>query len=157
VTIEPARPDDLDEVLEILSAAASWLKERGIDQWPDPFPRARVEDSLGRDELYVARAGEEIAATFTLQWEDELFWGTQPPVAGYIHAVAVRREHAGLGPALIDWAAAAVRDAGRPLLRLDCMRDNSRIREYYEALGFEHCGDRRVGGQFDASLYERAV
>jgi GNAT superfamily N-acetyltransferase len=133
------------------------LRDRGIDQWPDPFPRLRVDEAFERGDLYVARSGGEIAATFTLQWEDELFWGPQPPVAGYIHAVAVRREHAGLGRELIEWAVRAVRDSGRAYLRLDCMRDNARIREYYEALGFQHRGDTVVGGHLDASLYERAV
>jgi ribosomal protein S18 acetylase RimI-like enzyme len=78
-------------------------------------------------------------------------------VAGYIHAVAVRREHAGIGRALIAWAERAVRDAGRPFLRLDCMRDNARIRRYYEELGFERRGDVVVGDHFDASLYEKRV
>jgi ribosomal protein S18 acetylase RimI-like enzyme len=157
VKIELARFEDLDAVLDILSGAARWLRERGIEQWPDPFPRSRVEDSLARGELYLARVDKSIAATFVLQWEDELFWGEQPPVAGYIHAVAVRREHAGVGRQVIEWAERAVREAGRPFLRLDCMRDNPRIRSYYEALGFEHRGDRLVGGQFDASLYEKSV
>ena len=157
VRIEPARRGDLDEIEEILSGAARWLRERGIDQWPDPFPRARVDESFASGDLYVARVDGVIAATFTLQWEDELFWGPQPPVAGYIHAVAVRREHAGLGRELIDWAAGAVRNKGRTYLRLDCMRNNPRIRDYYEALEFRHRGDTVVGGHFEASLYERPV
>ena len=158
MNIEPARRDDLDEVQAILSEAARWVsEERGIVQWPQPFPRSRVDEAFARGELYVARVGGETAATFTLQWEDELFWGEQPPVAGYIHAVAVRREHAGIGRDLIAWAEQTVREAGLPLLRLDCMRDNARIRRYYEDLGFEHRGDVVVGAHFDASLYEKAV
>ena len=155
--VELPRREDLDEVLDILSGAARWLRRRGIEQWPDPFPRSRVEDSFSRGELYVIRVGEAIAGTFVLQWEDELFWGEQPPVAGYIHAVAVRREHAGIGRQVIGWAEENVREAGRSFLRLDCMRDNPPLRRYYEALGFEHRGDRLVGGHFDASLYEKRV
>lgn len=157
VKIELARREDLDEVQDILSEASRWLKARGIDQWPDPFPRARVQESFTRGELYVARDGDTIAATFVLQWDDELFWDEQPPVAGYIHAVAVRRERAGIGHRLIGWVEQAVRESGRSFLRLDCMRDNLKIRSYYETLGFEHRGDRLVGGHFEASLYERRV
>ena len=157
MNIESARGEDLDEVAEILTGAARWLRERGIDQWPDPFPRSRVDESFARGELFVARVDGELAATFVLQWEDELFWGEQPPIAGYVHAVAVCRTHAGIGRDLIAWAEQAVRDAGKPFLRLDCMRDNARIRRYYEELGFEHRGDRVVGGHFDASLYEKRV
>ena len=75
-------------------------------------------------------------------------------MAGYVHAIAVRREFAGLGPKLLDWAAARVREAGRELLRLDCLSGNAALRSYYERNGFVHCRDTDVA-DFWTSLYER--
>lgn len=152
--VERARPEELDEVLGVLSESARWLLSRGIEQWPDPFPVDRVLPSIARGETYLVRVGNVVAGTITLRWADPLFWGEQPPVAGYVHAIAVRREFAGLGPKLLDWAAQRVRDEGRELLRLDCLSANAALRSYYERHGFVHQRDTTVE-DFRTSLYER--
>ena len=152
--VERASPEELDEVVAVLSEAAAWLRVRGIEQWPDPFPAAWVEPSIKRGETYLAREGDAVAATITLRWEDPAFWGEQPPVAGYVHGIAVRREFAGAGPQLLEWADEQVGAAGRELLRLDCRSDNARLRRYYEQQRFVHRGDATVA-DFETSLYER--
>jgi ribosomal protein S18 acetylase RimI-like enzyme len=154
--VRRAAPQDLDTVVAILSEAARWLLGRGIRQWPDPFPRDRAAALLERGEFYLARVDGEPAATFALLWSDPGFWGEQPPVAGYVHAIAVRRAYAGrgLGEQLLDWAEEQVAAAGREFLRLDCMSDNSVLREYYERLGFEPRGEA-VFRDFTATRFER--
>jgi ribosomal protein S18 acetylase RimI-like enzyme len=154
VKVERASQEELDEVVAVLSEAAAWLRDRGIEQWPDPFPADWVEPSVARGETYLLREGGSVAGTITLRWEDPAFWGEQPPVAGYVHAIAVRREFAGLGPRLLEWADEQVRAAGRELLRLDCRTDNAKLRGYYEGHGFVHRGDTTVA-DFETSLYER--
>jgi GNAT superfamily N-acetyltransferase len=132
VKVERATAEELDEVVAVLSEAAAWLRARGIEQWPDPYPADWVEPSIRRGETYLARQNGEVVGTITLRWEDRAFWGEQPPVAGYVHGIAVRREFAGLGPELLEWADEQVRATGRDLLRLDCRTDNSKLRAYYE-------------------------
>jgi GNAT superfamily N-acetyltransferase len=149
-----AGESEVDEIVDVLSEAASWLVARGIEQWPDPFPRDRVERLVRYGAFYVARIAGETAGTLALLWSDPLFWGEQPPVAGYVHAIAVRREFAGIGPKLLDWAAQRVREAGRELLRLDCLSENAALRAYYERHGFVHRCDTTVD-DFRTSLYER--
>jgi ribosomal protein S18 acetylase RimI-like enzyme len=154
--VRRAEADDLDEVVSILSEAARWLLDRGIRQWPDPFPRDRAAALLDRGNFYLVRVDGEPAATFALLWSDPAFWGERPPDAGYVHAVAVRRAYAGrgLGEQLLDWAEAQAAVAGREYLRLDCMSDNATLRAYYERLGFEPRGEA-VFDDFTATLFER--
>ena len=152
--VERAPAEDVDAVADVLSEAAAWLQSRGIKQWPSPFPAAWVAPSIERGETYLVRKDGAVAGTITLRWEDPAFWGEQPPVAGYVHALAVRRQFAGIGPEVLDWAADQVRAARRDLLRLDCRTDNAELRRYYERLGFDHCGDTTVH-DFRTSLYER--
>jgi ribosomal protein S18 acetylase RimI-like enzyme len=152
--VERATPEELEEVVAVLSEAAAWLRSRGIEQWPHPFPAEWVAPSIDRGETYLARLDGAVAGTITVRWEDPAFWGEQPPVAGYVHGIAVRREFAGLGLELLEWADEQVRAEGRDLLRLDCRTDNERLRRYYEERGFEHRGDATVAN-FRTSLYER--
>jgi GNAT superfamily N-acetyltransferase len=156
VRIERARPEELDEVVAVLSEAARWLRALGIEQWPDPFPPERVEKGIARGETYLARAGDQVAGTITFQLEDPFFWGEQPPHAAYVHLMAMRRSFAGGGGELLEWAAEQARLVGRELLRLDCMSTNPGLRGYYQRKGFVHQGDRTILDHV-ASLYERPV
>jgi ribosomal protein S18 acetylase RimI-like enzyme len=157
VAIRQANPTDLDEVLDSLYDAATILKTKGIvGQWPDRFPSQPILDAIDRSEIYVVSVAGIPAATMALQWEDELWWGPQRPIAGYVHRLAVRRQFAGqhLGEYLLDWAAQQIRAAGRSRLRLDCTEHNSGLRRYYERLGFVWIRDVEVHGNV-GSLYER--
>lgn len=152
-------------MLDLLTEAAAWTAERGFANWPGHFPRALVTTGLQCGELFVAEIENEMVATLALSWSDAMFWGEQPPVAGYLHRLAVRRNHAGrdLGAQLVEWAARRVVAEGRTRLRLDVAADNVPLRRYYERLGFAHCGDtegeraERDGGRvrWSTSRYER--
>ena len=154
MNVRRARAEELDEAVAVLSEAAAWLRSRGIEQWPHPYPAEWVAASIERGETYLAREDGAVVGTITLRWADPAFWGEQPPVAGYVHGLAVRRDFAGRGPELLEWAERRVRKAGRDLVRLDCRTDNARLRRYYEKQGFEHRGDTTVH-EFRTSLYER--
>ncbi len=160
LTLVQAHEEDLDTVLDILYEAAEWLAERGIhSQWrPGTLSRTTFLEQIRRREVYLARLGEEVVGTVTLQWEDQPFWGNTPPDAGYIHKLAIKRAFAGrgLGLEILEWAEAQARRAGKRFLRLDCIADNPRIREYYERVGFIHRGDLDHSG-WKASLYEKKL
>ncbi len=163
--IRPAGPEDVDVAGEILAEASAWLQARGIVQWPARFPAEFLTASAGRGELYVAAIDEEIVATVTLQWADPMFWGDRTD-AGFVHRLAVRRTHAGVGPAIVEWAEAATLARGRSYLCLDTLSSNTRLRQYYERMGFrlvgeivgpaEHLTDPALG-TWRAVLYEKAI
>jgi ribosomal protein S18 acetylase RimI-like enzyme len=154
--VRRAGPEDVDEIVGMLSEAAAWLIAQGIRQWPDPFPRDRVEALAGRGDFHVARLDGETVGTLALLWSDPTFWGERPDDAGYVHALAVRRSCAGrgLGARLLGWAEERVARAGRGYLRLDCRAENSALRRYYERHGFEPRGEVAVD-EFTSALYER--
>lgn len=144
-SIVPASPSDIDQVLAVLDEAAAWLRTAGIDQWPDRFDPAWVEEAITRGETWLARADGVVVGTITLDWDDPL-WADREEAAGYVHRMAVRRSAAGLGSSLLGWAADTSRSRRRSHLRLDCVTSNKRLRAYYEARGFHHQGDVTVGG-----------
>ena len=156
--VRSAGPEDAREVAAILSEAAAWLITRGIHQWPNPFPLEQIVPDIDRGEVYLASVAGELAATVTLQTEDLLFWGEQEPDALYLHRLAVRRAFRGrgLGRELVAWAVQQACSRGRDYLRLDCLATESRIREYYESLGFAFVRARDMP-EWKVALYERRV
>ncbi len=140
-----ASRSQLDDVLTILDEAAHWLQVRGVSQWPSRFEPSWVEGALGRGETWLVRVGAATCATVTLDMADSV-WDELPGRALYVHRIAVRRQSAGLGAAILAWAAGVARERGLDGLRLDCVASNDRLRAYYETAGFIHRGDVTVAG-----------
>jgi GNAT superfamily N-acetyltransferase len=153
-------PEELDLVLALLESVSRWEEEIGLPHpWPRPFPRGRLREAAGRGEVYSIEDDEgAMLGTLTLQWEDRPFWGPRPPDAGYVHRLAVRREHAGraIGRRALAWAEARTRENGRPFLRLDCLVESTRLRRYYEEAGFVPVGEVEVGG-LPCRLFEKRL
>ena len=159
MNVKRARHEDADIVAELLDEATVWVGELGFEQWPLPFPRDELAEAIDRGEVYVVEGeDDEPVATLVLLQDDPQYWGDRPQDAFYLHKFAVRRDRAGrgIGAAVVEWANAEAAEAGREFLRLDCLCDNPRIRDYYEDLGFEHRGDLVLNGR-NMSLYERPV
>jgi GNAT superfamily N-acetyltransferase len=145
IRFERATSKQAPEVLGVLDEAAAWLRARGVRQWPARFEMTWILDAIARGETWLAMVGDRISGTITLDWSDPM-WSDFAGTAGYVHRMAVCRRAAGLGAAMLDWAAESARQRGCTALRLDCVASNHRLRAYYESAGFVHCGDRRVGG-----------
>ncbi len=182
LVVEPARAAELAIVIEILDQAAEWMLQRGIRQWDSPSPPEvweRMAREIKKADVYLARlattsepprtAGSasghehlprtladrpEAVGTVRFEWAAAPLWPTEAD-AGYIHTMAIRPSHMGrhLGRKLLAWAIEHVRSRGKQFARLDCISDNRRLRDYYEAAAFRYCGDGVVGA-YRLSLYE---
>nr|MDT0661933.1 GNAT family N-acetyltransferase [Micromonospora sp. DSM 115978] len=147
--IVQAQERDLSDVLAVLDDAATWLQERGIDQWPASFSRDatwrtdRIRAYITQGLTYLVRDQHGAAvATFTLTaGADPQFahgWPDGPDTGGYVFRMAVRRSAAGgkVGSRILDWAGREVGRWGRKWLRVDVHRRNPKLQRYYERHGF---------------------
>lgn len=143
ITLERASADDAAAFVAIHEEAARWLWDQGIHQWkPGTFQAEWLRAPIERGEVYLAKEQGIPIATLILEWADEYTWGEQPPDAGYIHGLRVRRAAArGIGRALLEWAEHEIARAGRPFARLDCIADNPRLCAYYVDAGYERQTD----------------
>jgi len=158
--IVPAKAEDIDIVLGILDEAASWIIEQEIPSvWkPGGFSRPTFLEQISRGEVHIGLVDESPAGTITLQWADLVFWGEQQPNAGYVHKLAVRPAYSGrkIGLEILKWAEVTARNAGKRFLRLNCLSEDRKIRDYYERAGFLYKGDI-AGPRAKASLYEKSL
>lgn len=165
LTFRRADTDDLDTLVALYDGAARWMLANGIDQWK---PGEKSEEHfllrIKEGEVWLAETADGAAAGgYELWWDDEPAWGAQPPVAGYVHRLMVRRGvPAGTGAALLAHAEHRIADSGRSLCRLDCVSSNPRLRTYYEQRGYSVVGEQPFksgagGSSYGVTLMERRV
>lgn len=124
------------------------------------YSEDEVLSLMAKSTAYLAYADKEPIGTVSLQWDDESVWGEQPPVAGYIHRLAVKEGAMtkGGGSQILDWASDQVARSHRQFLRLDCNAQNTKLCAYYDAQGFIRVDVRRRSEDgYVAALYERRV
>lgn len=145
--IRRATDDDATALMKLRMEAEEWLAAQGIDQWRSPGFRDRALEKWRTDiaagRTYVVEDDDGgVVGTVTLARPDTDFWTPQDDLdsAVYIAKLISSRGTTGtrLGGRIIDWAASVARRAGRPWVRLDCDRANSRLQDYYLREGFTH-------------------
>lgn len=165
-TLAPVGPGELDEVFTVLDDAASWLVERGIDQWPDSFqPDGWRAEALRRHasvgEVWLLREGGQPSATMTVTtWADLDFahgWPGGAADARYVARLATARHASGrgVGAWMLDQAARMAAEAGCRWLRLDCAKHNPGLHAYYERHGFEHVCTVDLDFRRSGALFQR--
>jgi GNAT superfamily N-acetyltransferase len=168
--INPAKPEEVGIALSILMEASTWLSSKGIDQWPmewivSPNLRAWMAERSRQGELYFAETERAKVGLFSLvkvQLEgDVLLWGVDGGRSAYLHSFAVRRAWAGrgLGREMLAYSEKLAAKAGKKTMRLDCGRENPRLRKWYEDAGFVLKGEGLppyTGGRV-LSLYEKQL
>lgn len=134
-----ATKEDTPRIAEILTDCAQYVKNLGVQSgWPVPFSEEQVTETIEEKEIFVVEKENQIVATFRLIWSDPMFWGTQPPIAGYLHKLEVSRAfaHQGIGRKILTWVEDLVSQEGRRYVRLDCIASNAYIVNYYKDEGF---------------------
>jgi ribosomal protein S18 acetylase RimI-like enzyme len=120
------------------------MTARGIaGQWrPGELAEDHFRQVMEHGEVWLAESGGRVVGAWELWWEDEAAWGTQPPVAGYVHRLMVDRSAAapGTGLRLLRAAERRVAEAGRTCVRLDCLAGNAQLNAYYREAGYRIVG-----------------
>ncbi|WJV51010.1 GNAT family N-acetyltransferase [Streptomyces flavofungini] len=137
---------DLAALVRLRDDAARWMIAQGITgQWqPGELGEDHFRRIMESGEVWLAEAAGRAVGAWELWWEDEAAWGPQPPTAGYVHRLMVdhSRVPPGTGRHLLRAAERRVAEAGRPLVRLDCLAGNSRLSAYYLASGYQVVGHK---------------
>ena len=146
-SVDLAQLEDAEVLAEILSSAIQNKSNHNDRAWgAPPHPIEEVYKDIEAGNIYIARLGNNPVGTLKLVWEDEVIWGKQPPIAAYVHQLAVASGYHGLdlGKQLLDWAGLQASSNDRNLLRIDIPPGNEGLKNYYEKQGFKWVKDREV-------------
>lgn len=158
-----ATVDDASAVLELRDAAAVWLLSRGIDQWhPGESTVDALKKKAATGQLFVRRERDAVVAAVVITLSDPLIWDAEDGDAGYVHTLVIDRRHArtGLGRQVLRDAENQIALLGRHRVRLDCVKTNRNLREYYLAAGYREVGERSFGADSNWSpvvLFEKSL
>ena len=163
-SVRRAIVSDVPVITQIRNDAHAKKVAHGDYAWGkegDGFSEGWVLRSLSRTDVYIVEQHGVSVGTFSLDWNDEAYWGVQEPIAGYVHGLSVRKgfSGSGLGSYMIEWCAKQIRTMERSLIRLGCDARNTKLCAYYESLGFVRVGikPRPEHDDYIESLYEKSV
>lgn len=161
LTVRKAASNDAEALAKILTQAMKYKLSLGDKTWgTEPYTIQELQDRIIQGHTYIALLDGEIVGTLMFLWEDEMMWGEQPPVAAYVHQLAVKDGYhgQGIGEKLLNWATKKTTEGGRKLLRIDFPPQNDGLKKYYEKLGFKFVTNREIHdthATYTAALYER--
>ncbi|MEU1470405.1 GNAT family N-acetyltransferase [Streptomyces sp. NPDC005761] len=151
----PADEADLASVVRLRDDAARWMLARGVTgQWrPGELSGDHFRRVMETGEVWLAETAGRVVGAWELWWQDEDAWGRQSSPAGYVHRLMVdhRRVPPGAGRQVLRAAEHRVAEAGRPLVRLDCLAGNSRLTTYYLDAGYRVVGHKEGKPQPDGT------
>jgi GNAT superfamily N-acetyltransferase len=161
ITVRPARPDELDTVVELWDEASRWLASRGINQWQyRPRRDAIAQNIAAGDQCWLVEEDGQVIGTISLDdCADAEFWQQEdePDSALYAHRMVTIREVAGreIGSALLDWASVRAASLGKRWLRLDAWRSSPELQRYYADRGFQHVRTVELPYRRSGALFQR--
>lgn len=159
LTFDKAGEDNVRTVMSILQEATQHKLRRGDTSWAEAiWSDEYVLGLMANSTAYIVHCENKAVGTVSLQWEDERLWGPQPPIAGYIHRLAIRDgfHGLGLGKTVIDWVLLQSTIYDKEAVRLDCDAGNIGLCAYYERHKFVRVGSNASPDHVSA-LYERTL
>lgn len=144
--VEPATPAELSAVRAVYADARMLQREQGAEVWPE-FTDAAILGEMEAGHLFRVVDGKALVGVFSVAYEDPGIWGEHERGAHlYLHRIARAAGYRGRGllEAVLAWAGARCRALGRAGLRMDTWASNAALVAYYQRLGFDVVGQRRL-------------
>lgn len=141
---------DVEDIMEIIKQAQSYLKSKGINQWQNNYPNYEtIKNDINNGESYVLIENNNIIATIAVSFEGESTyskiyngdWLTNDRYA-VIHRVAVDNSYKGLGISskIIKYVELLCLDKKVSSIKVDTHEQNMSMQKLLEKNSFVYCG-----------------
>lgn len=157
--IELAKKNDIPLVLEIIKERCEWFLKNKIKQWDswyyeDLYDEKYFLEAMKTYDLYVVKNKMEIIGLFMLKYENPKYWKDNRP-AIYLDHFVTKLGNPGLGEKILEFIINIAKEKNLKYLRLECMRCNPKINEYYQKHGFQNKGEGNI--PYEYRLWEKEI
>ena len=142
--------EDIERVMEIIKQAQQYFKEKGINQWQNGYPNAKViENDIKNGHSFVLIKNNKIVGTIAISFEGEatynkIFEGDWKSNDNYavIHRIAVDHELKGIGLSseMIKQTELMCNKKSVGSIKVDTHEDNQAMQRSLIKNGFDYCG-----------------
>ena len=142
--------EDIERVMEIIKQAQQYFKEKGINQWQNGYPNAKViENDIKNGHSFVLIKNNEIVGTIAISFEGEatynkIFEGAWKSNDNYavIHRIAVDHELKGIGLSseMIKQTELMCNKKSVGSIKVDTHEVNQAMQRSLIKNGFDYCG-----------------
>lgn len=142
--------EDIERVMEIIKQAQQYFKEKGINQWQNGYPNAKViENDIKNGHSFVLIKNNKIVGTIAISFEGEatynkIFEGAWKSNDNYavIHRIAVDHELKGIGLSseMIKQTELMCNKKSVGSIKVDTHEDNQAMQRSLIKNGFDYCG-----------------
>lgn len=162
ITFRRAVEEDIIPVRQMIERRIDYLRERDIHpSWADRdylnvFPVEYFERVVRDGVLYVGDMEGVIVACATLHHGDFPRWEDDGLPSYYVHNLASDPRFSGLGSEMLDYCERVAVNTGRKALRLDSIKGNDFLENFYRKRGFVFVKKTCDRG-FYCTLWEKRV
>ncbi|WP_166845113.1 GNAT family N-acetyltransferase [Isoptericola sp. BMS4] len=162
-TLRRCTDADRKTLHDLRNETEAWLSARGLEEQAGAHWSGRAHAAIDRyldDGRFVALCVDGAPVVVgALSGPDLDFWTDDDDLgaAWYIARVMTADHGNGYGALFLEMIAAAAAANGRRALRLDCMRDNTRLHDYYRAQGFGLVRVVQRPWRKSGALFERSL
>lgn len=155
-----AQIDDLNQIHNILIERCKWFVENNIEQWrlnkyPNKYNNEYFRAQMDKNYLYIAKENNRVIGVMLLKNTDKAYWNTNDD-AYYIHHLATKVGYNGIGKLMINFAINKATSDKKDYLRLDCVKNNLKLNDYYSNIGFKKKGSNKKG-TYEYNLWEMKI
>ena len=152
--IEKGTEEELDDILQVYRERIAFLRWKGISQWKFYMlnhPREEFIKAIYDGEYYTVKSDDQIVAGFRLS-EDSENWMDEFPEAIYLSRVVTKPGFRNIGDYIMKQAKKMAKEAGKSVLRVECVFSNQRLNDIWKDHGFAFIRDEQ--NQYHYSLLE---
>ena len=138
--------NDIPNILEIYRVATNYMKSKNHVAWPE-FEKDMIAKEIQDLKQWKLLIDGEIACIWVTTFNDELIWGKENEKPSlYLHRIATVSEFRGknLVKHIVNWADEYCVANSLKYIRMDTGGLNKGLIQYYEKLGFDFLGTKKL-------------
>ena len=143
---------DVQPIMTLVQQRIDWMNQRGLHQWNETDYFGRYPQAYWERNISSFLVGEERRVVVAIAlYREDVRWHSvdHRQDAYYLHHLVTAPTHPGAGRAMMLYVEQYAWQHGINLLRLDSAVGNSKLEQFYTALGYQPCGtcqDRLYSG-----------